>query len=236
LESDDAHTCEQALVALRKLPWKPKDDETGLKYFNKILEIDGLLYSDITQLAEITDLYKETKNPKLIDLLDKAMDHSEKSVRDIAKEGLVFEELVKRRDAKFVLHKAVDKGELKAINELLDRGEDINRRNDDGLSPLHIAAFPFYGGVETEVIEFLLKKKADVHARDYEGETVFHKIANIGVSSEYQKNLLRKKIQLFLDYGGDINQVNSYGKRPSDKANDMGNWSTAEILVVYENM
>jgi ankyrin repeat protein len=53
------------------------------------------------------------------------------------------------------------------VEFLLTNKADVNARNDNGDTPLHLAAE--FG--RKEVVEFLLTNKADVNARDNNGET-----------------------------------------------------------------
>lgn len=47
---------------------------------------------------------------------------------------------------------------------LLDSGADPNARNDEGIAPLHLAAYP-------EMVELLVRRGADIDARTRDGRT-----------------------------------------------------------------
>lgn len=66
------------------------------------------------------------------------------------------------REARDKLWTAVRNGEAATIKELLDKGTDVNAKNEIGISALWIAA----GKDNQEVIELLIKHGADVNARD----------------------------------------------------------------------
>src|SRR4051812_31288032 len=65
------------------------------------------------------------------------------------------------------LHQAVEKGDRKLVERLLNEGADANARTASGETPLHYAAFPRDGWFA----ERLVKAGADVRARNSAGET-----------------------------------------------------------------
>jgi ankyrin repeat protein len=67
------------------------------------------------------------------------------------------------------LHRAAAAGSRAGVRWLLDRGCDIEARDDDGATPLHRAATR--GGRSADVLELLLDKGADPSARDGTGQT-----------------------------------------------------------------
>jgi len=58
------------------------------------------------------------------------------------------------------IHEAVQKGDLQDVKRHLNRGAALNSRDENGCTPLHIAAF--YG--QKEIAEFLISKGADINA------------------------------------------------------------------------
>ncbi|PCH52193.1 MAG: hypothetical protein COC21_07305 [Verrucomicrobiales bacterium] len=65
------------------------------------------------------------------------------------------------------IHKAAERGNIEAVKQHLDTGEDVNAKNDNGYTPLHSAA---YWG-RKEVAALLIGKGADVNATDKSGAT-----------------------------------------------------------------
>lgn len=76
------------------------------------------------------------------------------------------------------------------MNLLLEYGADINAKDDLGITPLHLAWFVsiyflllkkkteiivsfFSGGINIEVIDFLLKNGADINAKSNDGYLIF---------------------------------------------------------------
>src|SRR4051812_31047317 len=70
--------------------------------------------------------------------------------------------LFARDDKRDSLWTAVRAGDVKAIEAALDKGADINAKNEMGVSALWIAA----SKGKQDVIELLIKRGADVNARD----------------------------------------------------------------------
>ena len=64
--------------------------------------------------------------------------------------------------APLALHDASRKGDLKAVQQILESGVDINLRDLTGFTPLHWAAM----NNQMEVAGFLIKKGADINARE----------------------------------------------------------------------
>lgn len=59
---------------------------------------------------------------------------------------------------------AARKGDLKRIQKLLDSGADVNQRDTTGFTALHWAAMTN----KQEVAKFLIQKKADINAREFQ--------------------------------------------------------------------
>jgi ankyrin repeat protein len=65
------------------------------------------------------------------------------------------------------IHRAAEKGNIEAVKQHLDTGEDVNVKSDSGMTPLHHAAYR----ENKEVIELLIAKGASVNAQDVAGRT-----------------------------------------------------------------
>src|SRR5205814_8439357 len=65
-------------------------------------------------------------------------------------------------DRREALWKAVRSGDVKAVAAALDKGADVNAKNEIGITALWIAA----GKDKLDVIELLVQRGADVNARD----------------------------------------------------------------------
>lgn len=85
------------------------------------------------------------------------------------------------------LHEAVRQGEIKEATDLIDGGASIDRRDDQGMTPLMLA-------VRTErpaMVDLLLKKGADVAARDDNGRTALWHAFEMENATAFQKILER---------------------------------------------
>ncbi len=77
--------------------------------------------------------------------------------------------LAKNLQGNSILH-AATLGDLKwLIDTCLEKGADINGTNNEGRTPLHLAAMQIRPSAE--LIGYLIEKGAEVNARDNEGKT-----------------------------------------------------------------
>lgn len=65
------------------------------------------------------------------------------------------------------LEEAASAGDVSRIQGLLDKGADVNERDENGITPLHRAA----GAGRLKAVEFLVSRHAEVNMKDNEGET-----------------------------------------------------------------
>lgn len=100
---------------------------------------------------------------------------------------------------------AVANEDLEAAKDLIVRGENVNRKEDDGTTPLHIAVE--HGNLQ--IAELLLNFGAKVNARNKERETP---LMNIDEDSSLEL------VQLLLRYGAKVNQVAKDGNTPLIRA------------------
>lgn len=94
------------------------------------------------------------------------------------------------------LHGVAGEEQFEMAEYLIARGADVKARNDTGLTPLHLAAYP-------EIVRILAKHGADLEAREDGGGTPLH------LASENPESLdvMRELLQL----GADVNAKDSSG-------------------------
>ena len=81
-----------------------------------------------------------------------------------------------------ILHLAIEKNNIMLIEKLLNLGLDINSKDNNGVTPLHLAVMK---AKNMSVIEFLLKNGADKNIKTQFGETVY----DLALENEILNNL-----------------------------------------------
>lgn len=90
---------------------------------------------------------------------------------------------------------AMEDGSLDEVKKLLDSGANVNAKNEDGETALHLAArWNIY-----ELVKCLADHGADVNAKDCYGDSVLHIAARWGDL---------KVIQCLVEHGADVNAKN----------------------------
>ncbi|KAG5750696.1 hypothetical protein H9Q70_006664 [Fusarium xylarioides] len=105
-------------------------------------------------------------------------------------------------DKALCYEKSSDSTVLRTTKFLLDRGLGVNDRNEQGAAPLHYACVGFRVGAAM----LLIKKGADVNAKDFLGETPFRCVLS-GHVSKATVDIL----SLLVDNGADLNSTDYEG-------------------------
>ena len=104
------------------------------------------------------------------------------------------------------IHDSGRNGDLAGTQAELDKGVDVDTKDDMGMTPLHVAAW--YG--HKEIAELLIDAGADANATTYWGSTPLHVAAQDG----------HKEIaELLIAAGADVTVKDDYGFTPVDHAN-----------------
>jgi ankyrin repeat protein len=112
------------------------------------------------------------------------------------------------------IHVAARIGDIKAVQQHLDAGADVNAKDNVGKTPLVWTRQP-------KIAELLISKGADVNTKDSARWTPLHRAAWYG----------RKEIVvLLIAKGADVNAKDNDGETPLDSANKNGRTEIADLL------
>jgi hypothetical protein len=106
------------------------------------------------------------------------------------------------------IHGAVNTGNIKLVKQLLDDGVDVNQKfvfadGPPGNTPLHLTSH------SKQIAELLIKRGANVNAKDSTGKTPLHDVAYDGSLSV---------LKLLIENGADVNAQDNKGRTPKDSA------------------
>jgi ankyrin repeat protein len=117
------------------------------------------------------------------------------------------------------IHDAAMNGDLSRLRELLKQDPGlVNARDDDGDTPLHVAAM--YG--QTEAIELLGELGADFNARNNYGSTPLHRAAAYGQT---------EAAKLLGELGAELEARDNKGQTPLHRAAACGETEMAKLLM-----
>ena len=116
------------------------------------------------------------------------------------------------------IHDAARDGDLAGVQAELDKGADVNKKDNDGMTPLNYAAV--FG--EKEIVELLLANGADVNVKDKDGVTpLFDAVATV------QKEIAK----LLIINGADVNVADPFSMTPLHFAAVFGQKEITELLL-----
>ena len=120
------------------------------------------------------------------------------------------------------IFESVEKGDAGRVKRAIWMGADVNGKNDDGASPLHLAALR--GNVE--IVQVLIENKAEVNAVESSSSwtPLFH-AADKGYV---------EIAELLIDYGADLDINDSSGRTALDVAVEAGQTRIIGILSQHQ--
>merc|ERR1719437_108273 len=111
------------------------------------------------------------------------------------------EQMQKLEEASLTVHEAAKNGDLKAVQEYMDKGQPLDAQDLKGITPLGYAI----GANRIAVVKLLLDKRANPFAVDSQGNCGLHYAAGYG----------RKELcEYLLKSGSNVNQSNAQGQTP----------------------
>lgn len=100
--------------------------------------------------------------------------------------------------SEFIFHRTIEENNYTYFQYLVDDGVDVNRIDDNGVSPLSLAI----SGNNINIFNALVRRGADINEKDSDGFTLVH--AAVGFGSKQCLHELHK-------LGLDINSSDEYG-------------------------
>ncbi|MDB4712941.1 ankyrin repeat domain-containing protein [bacterium] len=113
--------------------------------------------------------------------------------------------------------KAARKGNIDAVQEHLASGEDVNGKDKNGLTPLHIAQ-------SKEMVELLISNGADINAKNIFGGSPLDSAA---------RGSKKEIVELLISKGADVNAKDDGGQTPLHTAAIGDKKEIAEILIAH---
>jgi cytohesin len=126
------------------------------------------------------------------------------------------------------IHDAARDGDLAGVQELLDAGADVNAKDNDGWTPLHIAASKNH----REIVELLIAKGADVNAAG-ESSSVFIWQGGFTPLHYAAVNGHKEIVELLISKGADVNAKADNGLTPRDWAIKRTHTKIADLLRTH---
>ncbi|MBE6463512.1 MAG: ankyrin repeat domain-containing protein [Alphaproteobacteria bacterium] len=111
-----------------------------------------------------------------------------------------------------------ENGEKKDVEELIDKGADVNQKDEDGNTALMRASYWGY----KEVVELLIQNGADVHSKSNNGNTALMRASYWGY---------KEVVELLIRNGADVNQKDEDGNTALMRASCGGRKEVVELLI-----
>ena len=114
--------------------------------------------------------------------------------------------------------KSAEKGLLNIFKDLISKGADINAKNNNGNTPLHIASYNGY----LPIVEYLVNNRADINTKNKNDRTPLHYASFEGHLSV---------VELLINKGADKDAKDECDRTPLHIASIQGYFSVVEYLV-----
>ena len=172
-----------------------------------------------------------------------ALQGSEEWVRNLANSTNIHEEFVNGRDAIFAAAASPERGIIGAMNALIELGARVNNPDNEGITPLMVAAstpMMWYTTqsndptLPSKKLDTLLNAGANLHAKDLKGRTALHWAAQVPrwiYNDPFPHD--SQVPQFLLQEGADKNKVDRFGKTPLMWAQQEGNYANASAINAW---
>merc|ERR1712037_305475 len=128
--------------------------------------------------------------------------------------------LKKINDTPLSLHEAAKMGDLKAVQEYLEKKKPLDAQDPKGITALGYAV----GANRIAVVKLLLDSRVNPFAVDSQGNSALHYAAGYG----------RKELtEYLLKTGGNVAQANAQGRRPLDVASQNKHEALIQVLRAH---
>jgi len=128
--------------------------------------------------------------------------------------------LKKINETPMTLHEAAKMGDLKAVQEYLEKKRPLDAQDQKGITPLGYAV----GGNRIAVVKLLLDSRANPFAVDASGNSALHYAAGYG-----RKEL----VEYLLKTGASVAQANAQGRKPLDVATQNKHDAVIQVLRAH---
>eukprot|EP00933_Yihiella_yeosuensis_P011293 TRINITY_DN1184_c0_g2_i2.p1 TRINITY_DN1184_c0_g2~~TRINITY_DN1184_c0_g2_i2.p1 ORF type:complete len:269 (+),score=87.01 TRINITY_DN1184_c0_g2_i2:75-881(+) len=195
-------------------------------YNSKLSSGEGPVQEKIKQLgedAELAPIFEDIKKNGLEAAMKYYQD--EELMLKISKKmgGLPSDlqpVLQKIDDTPLSLHEAARNGDLKAVQEYLDKKKPLDAQDHKGITPLGYAI----GANRIAVVKLLLDSRANPYAVDSSGNSGLHYAAGYG-----RKELL----EYLLKVGANVGQANAQGQTPLSVATTNKQEASIQVLKAH---
>ena len=155
------------------------------------------------------------------EIFEAFLDGNFERVKELIKNGVDIN-IIQNNNGWNLLHFSYNNNNLNIINFLINNGININLKDKNNSTPLHIVCY--YNSENLDIIKILIKNGADINTRDILGETPLHDACIQGCI---------EIVDELVNGGGDLYYIkNDNEETPLDVARNCGH---LHIIEKYEN-